>query len=99
MASSISLLNQKDVIYFLHRLSHSLIRLDFKELLFFCRSLGTKKYPMPYMVPTPSHLPTYLPTSLPFSLIEIVSPISIKVIAQTSHYIILYFEPILIYHL
>merc|ERR1712008_933 len=98
--ASLSVLKQENVIYFLHRLSHSLIRLDSKELLFFfCCSLGTKKNLMPYMVPTPSHLPTYLPPSLPFLLIEIVSPISIKVIAQTSHYIILYFEPILIYHL
>jgi hypothetical protein len=61
--TSLSLLNQKEVIYFLHRLSLSFIRLDFKELLFFCRSLGTKKYLMPYMVPTPSHLPTYPPPS------------------------------------
>jgi len=60
----LSLSIQKDVIYFIHRLSHSLIRLNFKELLLFCCSLGTKKYLMPYMVPTPVPF-AYLPTSLP----------------------------------
>jgi len=66
----LSLLIQKDVIYFLHRLSHYLIRLNFKELLFSFHSLGTKMYMMPYMVPTPSHLPTYLPPPSPSHLLK-----------------------------
>jgi len=66
--ASLSVFIQENVIYFLHRLSHSLIRLDFKELsFFFCRSLGTKKYLMPSIYgpyPLPfAYLPTYLPPS------------------------------------